>query len=151
IWFRGPSAAAAVLAGLSCAASVASRPSLAPLILVLGAIAVVIWRRGSGQRLRLVASLVVALALVGGASAWYNAARCGSMLELGTSFMLGVADHRVRRVCSPLTPAGWARAVNGSVQYLASVPVIGGLFPFIRLRPGFPLPADAAAARLPFE
>src|SRR5262247_2375415 len=79
IWFRGPSAAAAVLAGLSCAASVASRPSLAPLILVLGAIAVVIWRRGSGQRLRLVASLVVALALVGGASAWYNAARFGSM------------------------------------------------------------------------
>src|SRR5262245_8245306 len=151
IWFRGPSATAAARAGLSGAASIASRPSLAPLILVLGGIAAVIWRRGAGQRLRLVSCLVVGLVLVGSASAWYNAARFGSILELGTSFMLGSADHRVQRVCSPLTTTGWARAVNGTVQYLASLPLLDGGFPFIRLRPGVPLPADFAELHLPLE
>ena len=151
LWFRAPTPAAATLAGLACAASIAARPSLAPLLVVLCACAASIWLRRPEQRLRLLACLAAPLVLGLGAMAWHNATRFGSAFESGMSFMLSSADHRAHRVCSPVSLTGWARALNAGTQYLASVPALDGFFPFLRLRAGAPLPADAASLRLPLE
>jgi len=151
IWFRAPTPTAVALTGLAFGASIAARPSLAPLLVLLGACMVVIWRRGPDQRMRLLACLAGPLLLVLGAMAWHNAARFGSPFESGLSLMLGSADHRVHRVCNPFSLTGCARALNGGMQYLASVPTVSGIFPFLRLRAGAPLPADAAGLKLPLE
>ena len=151
IWFRRPAPTVALLAGLTCGLSFASRASLAPLLLLLGALAVVIWRRyPSPRRWSALAGLSVPVVLIAGAMAWYNAARFGSALEFGTSFMLN-SSQREYPMCSPLTPLGWERALNAAVQYAVSIPKLDGVFPFIRLRPGVPPVTDALDARFSLE
>ena len=118
-----------VLAGALVGLAVGSRPTMLIWGLGLAVVALLLWRRGTPDRMRVVASLLGPLALVGVLLMLYNLLRFGSVAEFGQSYQLAGVDvtKRAGNQLAYVPPGLW--------YYLLARPHLTLGFPFVHLVP----------------
>jgi len=117
----------ALLMGVFLALSIAARPNMLVLLLLM---ALVIPLRNR----RAWVAFLIPLAITGAAMATYNYARFGSFTEFGETYQLTGVAMRDYRVCSLCNIPEAIRLVNNLEHYLAWPPDVHSQFPFVDLQ-----------------
>ena len=130
---EAPSIRRAVWMGVWLALSIAARPNLGLLLLVVAA--VMVWTvKDRRVLLRMVVSASLPLAIVAAAMISYNMARFGRPLEFGETYQLTFVPMQGRPVCHLCTLPELSRFANSAMHYIFWAPTIRSEFPFIDLQ-----------------